>query len=131
MPRFNILLAGLLLALPAAAHAENWRLAGGNRDAGDYVDVDSIARSGNSVRYLRETRFSDVQSTQSGLRFDRMIVVYTADCRARSVQAMRVRVTLDGREMYAYDSRSGLEYPRPGTIGESVLLSVCENRWPN
>lgn len=130
MNRFGMLAIAWLAIAPAGALAENWRVAGGNRTGTEYVDVDSMVRNGDSVRYWRETRFGEVQSTPSGLRFDRMIVLYQAQCHDRSVQAIRVSVTLDGREAYAYDSTSGLEYPRPGTIGEAVLLAVCEDRWP-
>jgi hypothetical protein len=131
MVRFGLLLIGLSSVTSTAAFAENWRVAGGNRDALEYVDLDSIVRNGVSIRYWRETRYNRAQSIGSDLRFDRLLVLYMANCRDRNVRAMRVTARLGDRVVNSYESTSGLEYPEPGSVGESVFLSVCDNRWPN
>jgi hypothetical protein len=124
-----------LLALPCAfttpAFAENWRLAAGNDTAREYVDVESIVRNGNRVRFTRETRFPSLQSIESVPNFDRLLTLHAGDCGARSLQRLQITAKRGTEVVGTFEGDRAIEAAEPGSIAAGILSAVCDNDWPD
>lgn len=118
------------LAGTAAAQPQNWRASSASDEAQGYIDTDSIDREGDRVRFWREIRFGQVQSTDSGERFDRIAAHYEGDCRLKTLRSMTLRVRLGGRLVFEGEDTGETEAVSPGSAGDADLRAACFNEWP-
>src|SRR5688500_9323318 len=109
---YRLILFGLALlgAIEAPASAERWRIVARAGQVTSYVDMTSIRRLGNRVRYWVEIRYASAQRGGS-VRFERVgyfqerVPVYfnrvrylmEADCIERHYRVLRSRSLFDGR----------------------------------
>jgi protein tyrosine/serine phosphatase len=119
-----------LLLFASAAMAENWRASSEAQGAIAYIDTESIQRSGDEVQFWRELRWPEVRELENGLRYDRMAALYLGDCRAMTLRAVKLRVNLGEKVLYAGDQEGAVEKAKPGTTAEIDLRSACFDQWP-
>jgi hypothetical protein len=130
--RHAIFAAPILLAMVSApALSENWRQMGTVGDSVGYIDIDSIKRSRDKVRFWRDVRSQEPQTAPTGHRFDSASVLIEVDCRAKMFRYLRQRAKLGDRLIYdAKDPNDSLHAIRPGSVIDTELRAVCLNEWP-
>lgn len=131
MVRSSLSFLALLCASAPPALAQNWRLAAGNDTAREYVDVESIVRNGNTVRFTRETRFPSLQSIESVPDFDRLMTLHSGDCSARSLQRLQIRAKRGTEVVGTFEGDRAIEAAEPGSIAAGILSAICDNDWPD
>ncbi len=131
MIRSSLTLLALLCSVATPAFAETWRLAAGSESAREYVDVDSIVRDGDTVRFSRETRFPSLQSLESIPRFDRLLVHYSSHCGDRTLSRLHIIVKRGDEVVGTYQGDRQAEHAEPGSVAAGVLMAVCDDRWPD
>ena len=123
----------LLLAMTGSpAMSENWRQMGTLGESVGYLDMDSIKRSGDKVRFWRDVRSPEPETAPTGHRFDSASVLIEVDCRARNFRYLRQRAKLGDRIIYdAKDPNDSLHAIGPGSVIDAELRAVCFNEWPS
>ncbi len=131
--RHSILAVPILLAMVSSpALSDNWRQMGTMGDSVGYIDIDSIKRSGDKVRFWRHVRSPEPQTAPTGHRFDSMAVLIEVSCRAKTFRYLRHRAKLGDRIFYdAKDPNDSLHAIRPGSAIDAELRAVCFNDWPS
>ena len=131
--RHAIFAVPLLLSMVSSpALSENWRQMGTIGDAVGYIDMDSIKRSGDKVRFWRDVRRPEPQTAPTGHRFDSSAVLIEVNCRAKTFRYLRQRAKLGDRLIYdAKDPNDSLHAIRPGSVIDTELRAVCFNDWPS
>lgn len=120
--------AAILLAVPAAADANDWRLADlalgeGNRTV-TYVDAGSVKPRSGLVRFRSDHR---LERPRGG--YDRIAATAEADCKAMTLTVLR-EAYYSGAALVAFG-----EVPRrtshysPSSSGHWLLRSVCGQRY--
>ena len=120
--------AATLLALPAGASAENWRVASADEQSVQYIDADTIDRSGERIRFIREIRLDRPQFVE-GFRFDRVIQLAEVSCSQRLLYPLSTTAWLDDRQVHSEGPWDDAEAMRPGTNLGGTHDAVCSNRW--
>ena len=118
------------LVAASSAGAENWRVSSSADGARGYIDVDSIRRDGDRVRFVREVRWPSASTLEDGSRFDRIASLYEADCRAMTLRSLTVSARLGGEVVLEGEGSGELEHVAPGSTGEIDLRSACFGDWP-
>lgn len=122
----------LLATVSSPALSENWRQMGMIGDSVGYIDMDSIKRSGDKVRFWRDVRRPEPQTAPTGHRFDSSAVLIEVNCRAKEFRYLRQRAKLGDRLIYdAKDPNDSLQAIRPGSVIDAELRAVCFNDWPS
>ena len=133
MTRFWAAAALACGVVPAAAEAQTWRQAARGDSGTEYIDTDSIVRSGETVRYSRETRLFRPDRVSSGIRYDTLAVDYRADCTRRTHNALRTTARLKGVTIISFtaEEAGGEDEQKalPGSVAEGVLNAVCDGEW--
>ena len=131
--RLAIFAVPLLLAMASSpALSENWRQMGTIGDSVGYLDMDSIKKSGDKVRFWRDVRHPEPRTAPTGHRFDSNAVLIEVDCRAKQFRYLRQRAKLGDRVIYdAKDPNDSLQAIRPGSVIDAELRAVCFNDWPS
>ena len=123
-----IAIAMLAAATPAAA--ENWRASSSTGpDAAAFIDTDSIRRSGDRVTFWREVRWAEPRTLPGGTRFDRVATHYEADCRAMTLQSMRMRALMGADAIFDDSERGEIERITEGTTAHTDLRAACFDEW--
>lgn len=122
------IVAILLLAAPAAAQAENWRVVSYDQTTVQYVDQDTIDRSGPRVRFTREIRLHRPDSV-GGQRFDRIVQVAEVACAERRLFSLSLTAMLGDAVVHRDGPWSESEEMLPGTNLGGTHGAVCENEW--
>lgn len=130
--RHAIFTVPILLAMASSpALSENWRQMGTNGARVGYVDMDSIKRSGDKVRFWRDVRSPEPETAPTGHRFDSASVLIEVNCRAKKFRYLRQRAKLGDRLIYdAKDPNDSLHDIGPGSVIDAELRAVCFNDWP-
>jgi len=112
------------------ASAETWRRSSDGQGIVAYIDVDSIKRKGERVTFWRELRFPEVRSLNFNVRYDKMAALYEADCKARTLRSLKIRVRLGEEVVFRSDSKDSPQAALPGSTAETDLRSACHDDWP-
>lgn len=128
-----IFVVPLVLAMVSSpALSENWRQMGTVGNSVGYIDMDSIKRSGDKVRFWRDVRSPEPETAPTGHRFDSRAVLIEVNCRAKMFRYLRLRAKLGNRLIYdAKDPNDSLQAARPGSVIDTELRAVCFNDWPS
>jgi hypothetical protein len=128
MLKWGMAAALAVCALPAAAAAADWRMAGLSGETGDrtlfLVDASSVEQPRRGeVRFemmmLYQKPFQGVNRTMSRIE---------ANCARRSFTLVSVRFFADEREMGEHRSGESVDAPA-GSAFESVLVGACTREW--
>lgn len=120
---------GAMLATPAAA--EQWVEVGADTQAKYYVDVDSIAVDGDTLRVLKRGVFTQVLTDDLGgaqASFKQTLGTVEIDCGRRLNRVTRIEmIGEDGRTVWSSgDMKKRLwEDVRADTHAETTLQVVC------
>ena len=120
--------AAALSAVPAAAAAETWRAISiddttAHGAAVAYADADSIARTGDEIRFDYQVRFASPP-----LDFDRLQGRMRIQCGAR-LWGTEHSARYQGDRRGAEFSAGELQPVRPDTNGSVILDNMCSGRF--
>lgn len=122
----------LLSTVSTPALSENWRQMGTVGSRVGYIDMDSIKRKGDKVRFWRDVRSPEPQTAPTGHRFDSAAVLIEVNCRAKRFRYLRQRAKLGDRIIYdAKDPDDSLHDILPGSVIDAELRAICFNEWPS
>ncbi len=128
----RLVIATILTAsLATPASAENWRRSSSADGSTAFIDVDSIARDGDRVRFWRELRLPAMRTLETGLRLDRIAAFYEADCSAMSFRTLTISAKLGNEVVMTGEGRGDTEVAEQGSTAEADLRSACFDEWPN
>lgn len=131
--RFGFVFAAIALSLPAPAAAQqapNWRAASSGNAQAAFIDTNSIVRSGDKVRIVREVRSREPMAFDDGTRFDSLGSLIEFDCRANTLRTIEVWVRLGSRELVRGPGDNQIDAVRPGTTAATDLRAACFDEWP-
>lgn len=124
----RLIAAAAFLAAPAAAQAEDWRVASADQQSVQYIDANTIERTGDRIRFTREIRFDEPQFVQ-GFRFDRVIQLAEVSCAERLLYPLRTTAWLDDSQAHSEGPWEDAEAMEPGTNLGGTHDAVCSGRW--
>lgn len=119
----TLAVAGLMMA--GTAQAETWRQAASSDESIFFVDLDSIRRTGDTIKFMSMSVFGGTTETRD---FDKSVIQRNAICSSRSSQIFEARY-------YAGDTL--LEYARtpgkmiehgPDSVMNGVMQAACGDR---
>ena len=117
------MLAAMALQLLPAPGTIAWEPAGGDESGTYAIDPASIARDGDSVRFLLRATSARTQADGANMA----VVRYLIDCRARTVAAESADFYRpDGS--FAYEHHAGHGWGEPEPIGEQRVQSDVYRR---
>ena len=132
---FSLILMGLI-ATPASA--ERWRIVARAGEVTSYVDMTSVRRLGNRVRYWAEIRYPSAQpggtvrferigyfQERVPIYFDRVRYLIEADCIERQYRVVRSRSLFEGRIIRSDGSDGASHRAARGTLADIVLDVAC------
>lgn len=132
---FGLVLLGLI-ATPASA--ERWRIVARAGEVTSYVDMTSVRRLGNRVRYWAEIRYPSPQSggtvrfervgyfqDRVPIYFDRVRYLIEADCIERHYRVVRSRSLFEGRIVRSDGTDGAGHRAARGTLAGIVLDAAC------
>lgn len=117
-----------MAATPAVA--ENWRASSSNGEAAAFIDTDSVRRDREKVTFWREVRWTQPRIVEGGVRFDRVATHYEADCRAMTLQSLRMRASFGAEVVLDHTERAEIEHTAPGSTAHTDLRAACFDEWP-
>jgi|GEM_PF-2359802 len=127
MTRFLGFAIAAILAYPMPALADNWVNVAVGENGTNYVDTDSIDRSGDIAWYWTYTLFPepDEAGVASFAAFE------STDCNRRVVRLRQI-IEYDRNRKVMFSSKPGNDGPlvniNPGTPGEAIFRFVCAQK---
>jgi hypothetical protein len=123
--RTGALLAGALLGA-GAAEAQTWHPVRETPEARFTVELETIERTGNSVRFWRVVQFSSPQTLPDGVTLDSIASHVEGDCAKLTTRRLRTDARLRG-ELIQSDPAVEEEFHEvnEGTPGYDVLRFAC------
>lgn len=122
----RLTIAAILAVLPAApAAAETWVRVGGDEKAVEYVDADSLKRSGDEIRFRHQVRFAAPRSEG----FDRATFASVASCASRKWVMLSMAFNLGDHELMSSSFRDDGKRESPAEAGTPMgraLAHACE-----
>ena len=121
-------LSAMMLSVPA--QAVNWHYYGDSDTFVGSVDMDSIRKTGSTVRAWQRRIYAKPQTSTIGAYVE-MRVLQEVNCNDESVKMLSwVAYGHDGsvigsKTLPSYEQER--DYVVPGTMGESFLRAVCAN----
>ncbi|HEX8644111.1 MAG TPA: surface-adhesin E family protein [Allosphingosinicella sp.] len=124
MRAFTIICACAAAAIAAPALAEDWQPAAETDSLHAFVDMDSIERTGNRVRFTQQWRHNKVRRLSDGLEWDTDTFLTEADCSERTFVNLETVARLRGRIVLSY-SGTDRHQAEPNSLISGILDHAC------
>lgn len=116
-------------ATPACG--QEWRVAVADGGTARYVDIASVQREGDDVRYWAELRLNTPQVLANGASVDRIAEYVFVNCREMTFRSEQREVLLGAVSLSGrYRPDEPPDHARPGTRRDIELRAVCFGEWP-
>ncbi|HEX8643424.1 MAG TPA: surface-adhesin E family protein [Allosphingosinicella sp.] len=115
-----------LFVLAAPAAAQTWERIDSMEGVDTFIDLASLQRDGDEVRFTEEIRFARPRELGPGLSLDSATSVVRADCRDMSYRVLETTGRLAGRTVVpTYVPQTGRREAKRGTLVHAELERAC------
>ena len=120
-----ILLVGSLLMYNSAM-AANWMLIGSDDESSAYLDMESIKRENNTVKFWMKQEYKKIKDT-AGIKHKTILYYSLIDCMEKTLGSTKqVAYDSDGKVVFSKNYPIDMVPIVPDSIGEFVFKQQCK-----